>query len=357
MIDTLEEALKKRKAQGLLRTLRETDGLIDLTSNDYFGFARSDDLLKKIAEIKKIGATGSRLLTGNHYYEELEKKIAAFHHAESCTIFNSGYAANVGLISSLSASKATFLYDSEIHASLIDGMRLARSIMLPFRHNDLNSLERKLKLTQSPVCIIVESIYSISGEIAPLKEITELSTKYGATLIVDEAHATGVFGLKGEGILAKDHLENLVFARIHTFSKALGSHGACVLGSKTLKSHLINFAHSLIYTTALPSICLFLIDAAYEKLEKEAEFHQQRLQSLIKYFQKKSDSFSQTPIQPIRVDNMEKLRLLSEKLHQNGVDVRPIFSPTIKKGKECLRVVLHSFNQEKEIDKLFEILT
>ncbi len=353
----LEERIQKRKNEGIFRSLPEMKNLVDLTSNDYFGFARSLGLEKMSKEVDCIGATGSRLLTGNHpLHGELEEKIAHFYQSE-CLLFNSGYTANLGLISALGTQEVTFLYDLEIHASMIDGMRLSRAKSVPFRHNDLNSLERRLKEASFPVFVLIESIYSISGDFAPLKEMMALSLQYGAHLIVDEAHATGVCGLGGRGYVAECGLESQVFARIHTFSKALGSYGACILGSKSLKEYLINFSRSFIYTTALPPLVLFLIEAGYEKLQKEGKEHQRRLKDLIFYFQKKLDIHKDpTPIQSIPISGIERVRHFSKMLMECGLDVRAIVPPTTKRGKECLRVVLHSFNKEEEIDQLAEIL-
>jgi 8-amino-7-oxononanoate synthase len=355
----LDARLQKRKDEGILRSLPLIQGLLDLTSNDYFGFANALDLQNKASrKADRIGATGSRLLTGNHpFYGELEEKIAYFHRAESCLLFNTGYTANLGLIAALGMEDVTFLYDLEIHASMIDGMRLSKAKSIPFRHNDLSSLERKLKEASLPIFVLAESIYSISGDFAPLKDIVSLCSQYGAALIVDEAHATGVCGPNGRGYVAELGLESQVFARIHTFSKALGSHGACVLGSQTLKKYLINFSRPFIYTTALPLPALFLIEAGYEKLESEAQSYQQRLKTLVIYFQEKSGIHeSQSPIQPIYISGTERVRHLSKKLMEQGLDVRAMVAPTTKRGRECLRVVLHSFNREEEIDKLVEVL-
>lgn len=345
----MELRLQQRKERGLFRSLQTTTGLIDLTSNDYFGFARHPD------SVTGRGATGSRLLTGNSpFYEQLEMRIAGFHRAESCLIYNSGYIANLGLISALGTEEVTFLYDVDIHASMIDGMRLSAAKKLPFRHNDLDSLERRLKNAQSPVFVLVESIYSLTGDFAPLQELASLCSKYGANLIVDEAHATGVRGAKGEGAIAELGLESQVFARVHTFSKALGAHGACVLGGKVLKEYLINFSRPLIYTTALPSSALASIESSYDKLLKEGPVQQGRLNQLIAYFSTKIQTQNpQSPIQPIYVPDV---RELSQQLRNRGIDVRAILPPTVPRGKGCLRVVLHSFNRTEEIDQLLGFL-
>ncbi len=345
----LQKRLERQRERGMIRSLKVTEGLIDLTSNDYFGFAKQED---RIALENHSGATGSRLLTGNStQYEELEEEIGKFHRGENSLIFNSGYCANVGLISSLGIDGTTFLYDLEIHASMIDGMGLTGGKRLPFRHNDLDSLEKRLKRVSPPVFVLVESIYSMSGDVAPLKEIAPLCSKYGAALIVDEAHATGIRGKNGEGLVAEWGLESQVFARVHTFSKALGAHGACVIGSSLLKKYLVNFARSLIYTTALPSSALGAIRSKYERLKKEAPIHQSRLRELNLYLSRKLGlELRESPIHPLFVS--EKIHPLSEKLRKIGLDVRPIVPPTVPRGRECLRIVLHSFNQEEEIDRL-----
>lgn len=351
----LNARLQKRRDQGTIRSLAFTPGLIDLTSNDYFGFANDCKGLNS-NDTDRSGATGSRLLTGNNPpFEELEQRIARFHRAESCLICNSGYSANLGLLSALGTDSVNFLYDIEVHASMIDGMRLSRATRLPFRHNDLVSLESRLKRARLPAFVLVESIYSISGDVAPLQEIASLCAQYGAHLIVDEAHATGICGPNGEGLVVALGLESRVFARMHTFSKALGAQGACVVGSRALKEYLLNFARPLIYTTALSSSTLTLIASKYEKLAQEAQLHQRRLKALASYFCAKTDTqTTPSPIKPIYVADVLQLRALSKRLQTRGLDVRAILPPTVNRRKSCLRVVLHSFNQEVEIDQLVE---
>ena len=288
-------------------------------------------------------------MSGNSaLYEQLEERLARFHVAECCLIYTSGYLANQGLLSAIGTKSATFLYDLEIHASMIDGMLLSEAKRVPFRHNDLSSLEERLSKSAPPHFVLVESLYSISGDLAPLQEISYLSEKYGAGLIVDEAHATGVFG-KGLAV----HLPT--FARMHTFGQALGASGACILGSRLLKETLINFSRPFIYTTALPPSALWQISANYDALEAEGERHRQKLQWLIDHFCKKTGRASSlSPIQPILTAGSMGL---SEKLWEEGIDVRAIRPPTVGKKKECLRVVLHSYNETCEIDRLLEYLS
>lgn len=333
----IESRLEERKRRGELRALRYTEGLVDFASNDYFGFAS-----QRVTGAS--GSGGSRLLTGHHpFFSSLEEKIARYHGMESCVIFNSGYAANLGLFSALGDVHTTFIYDLEVHASIVDGMRLSRAQCRPFRHNDLLSLERRLKSTKGTRYVIVNSVYSMKGDKAPLRNIADLCEAHFAELIVDAAHSTGVY-----------EIAEKVFATVHTFSKALGAQGGCVCGNKTLIQFLINFSRPLIYATALPMSALIAIENAYERLIHEGSEHQHRLQELIAHFREKA-SFptSETAIQPIGSSRALEMSLI---LQQRGIDVRPILYPTARRGKEFLRVVLHSFNTKDQIDRLLEVI-
>ncbi len=210
------------------------------------------------------GATGSRSITGNSQLaEETEQLIANFHGREAALIFNTGYMANVGLFSCIAGKGDTFISDEYIHASMIDGMRLSYANRLRFKHNDIADLEKKLKIATGNKIVAVESIYSMDGDEAPLKEIVAACKKHDALLIVDEAHATGVYGDKGDGLVCKYGLQNDVYAVVHTFGKALGLHGAVVTGSKVLRNFLLNQARSFIFTTALPPHNYLLVQKAY----------------------------------------------------------------------------------------------
>ena len=248
----LHEKLEERKAKGLLRTLVYTEDKIDFSSNDYFGFSKSQKY--NITEPKiGFGGTGSRSITGNSPEAEVaERIIAKFHRQEAALIFNSGYMANVGLFSSIAAKGDTFVSDEYIHASIIDGMRLSHASRLKFKHNNIEDLEKKLQIASGRKFVAIESIYSMDGDEAPLEAIADLCIKYDALLMVDEAHATGVFGNNGEGLVCKYNLENKVLCCIYTFGKGIGLHGATIAGSQLLRSYLINNARSFIFTTALP---------------------------------------------------------------------------------------------------------
>lgn len=360
--------LEQRKAQSLFRSLRTKENLVDFCSNDYLGFSKRILLNSDINDFPS-GATGSRLLAGNtKFIEDLEQEIADFHGAEAGLIFNSGYDANVGLLACIPQKNDVLLTDELIHASMIDGARLSYATRYKFRHNDVEDLEKKLQLennsqlTTRNSFIALESIYSMDGDAANLLEISNLCEKYGANLIVDEAHATGVFGKNGKGLVNELGLENKVFARVVTFGKALGCHGAIVLGSKGLRDYLINFARSFIYTTAAPQHTHESVRQAYQLL-KSPDFSNEKLHQLIQFFKKQAWQISgleliesSSAIQCIIISGNERCRFVASELQKNGLDIRPIVSPTVPKGKERLRICLHSFNTEEEILKIFEVL-
>lgn len=381
--EKLRRALEERKKDESLRTLTTSDGLIDFCSNDYLGFSRSQILKDRISEeltrhpARHLGSTGSRLISGNsEYCEALEGYIAEFHQAESGLIFNSGYDANLGVFSSVPQRSDTILYDRLVHASIRDGIRLSHARAFSFEHNDVGDLERRLKAQRAEgpakgsiesvqdgaIFVAVESVYSMDGDCAPLVEMAELCRKHGANLIVDEAHATGVFGEHGRGKVVELGLQKKVFARLHTFGKALGCHGAIVLGSNALRSYLINFARSFIYTTALPFHSLAAIRCAYELLAADDE-PVNTLGNRISYFRNNAGADvarqlipSDSAIQCVVIPGNAEVRKVARGLQEEGFDVRPIMHPTVAAGSERLRVCLHAFNTEDEITSLINKL-
>jgi 8-amino-7-oxononanoate synthase len=370
----LQNILQQRKEQLLFRSLRPKENLVDFCSNDYLGFSKK---IKQNSEIYShpSGATGSRLLAGNtQFIEDLEQEIADFHGAEAGLIFNSGYDANVGLLSCIPQKNDFLLTDELIHASMIDGARLSYATRYKFRHNDVEDLEKKLKLPNNHnsqdsasrsthnFFVALESVYSMDGDVAPLQAISDLCEKYEANLIVDEAHATGIFGKNGRGLVSELGLEDKVFARIVTFGKALGCHGAIVLGSKVLRDYLINFARPFIYSTAAPHHTHESVRQAYQLL-KSPDFSNKKLHNLISFFKKEASQISDlqliesnSAIQCIIISGNEKCRFVASELQKAGLDIRPIVSPTVPKGKERLRICLHEFNTEEEILRIFEVL-
>lgn len=367
MTQHIQEQLLRRKQAGNLRELQITQkNLVDFSSSDYLGLAHSTKLKELLLEewqsgkspLDGLGSTGSRLLSGNsRYAEELENRIAAFHGYEAGLMFNCGYMANSGLPSTIAGCKDCIIFDSAIHASMREGIRLSRAQAYPFKHNSLEHLEIRLKNSQDhgDRYICIESIYSTNGSKAPLKEISQLANQYKAHLIVDEAHAVGVCGQEGRGLVAEENLTSEVFAQIVTFSKGPGAYGAIILGSNKLKQALINFAVSFIYTIALPFYALAAIKCSYD-LFPTLENERTHLKKLIRIFGKEVPNASETAIQAIKIKGNEAVKLTAKKLAQNGFDVRPLTSPTVQRGHEVLRICLHAFNTEEEIANLMREL-
>ncbi len=362
----ISESLQQRIKNHSLRTLKPENSLIDFCSNDYLGFSQSKEVkalfeneLKNYSDYH-IGSGGSRLLSGNHSFtESLEHKVAIFHDAESALIYNSGFDANIGLFASLPQRGDTIISDEFIHASIIDGIRLSNASRYVFRHNDLSSLEQKLKQAKGKIFIVVESVYSMDGDEAPLEEIAKLAKQYNAALIVDEAHAVGIFGESGRGLVHELGLCEEVFARIITFGKALGTHGAAILGSSQLRSYLINFSRAFIYTTAAPFLNHLAIQCAY--LYLKSRDHQSDIHQRIKLFQQsiKSETkllYSRSAIQIIVIPGNDKAREAARLIQQGGFDVRAILSPSVAEGSERLRICLHNHNSMTEIKNLCELL-
>lgn len=360
--DFLKRKLQERQQAGNYRELKPENGLVDFCSNDYLGFARSTVLKQSITHevnthpLSLNGAAGSRLLSGNiKYAEDLENQIATYHQSEAGLLFNSGYDANLGLLSSLAQRGDTIILDELVHASIIDGARLSYANRYSFRHNDLESLEAKLKLAKGNCYVVIESVYSMDGDASPLVEILSLTEKYNAALIVDEAHAVGLYP---KGLVCELGLQQRIFARIITFGKALGSHGAVVLGSNNLRKYLINFARSFIYTTAAPFHQLAAIKMAYQLLEnsREAIFCLKKNIELFKQQVSTGKNFillnSDSAIQCIVLKSNEMARDAAKQLQMNNFDVRPILSPTVAQGTERIRICLHSFNTENELTLL-----
>ncbi len=362
--DKIAQKLQTRIAENALRRLTIRDGLIDFFSNDYLGFARSGKLYASIQQKEETyplpvcnGSTGSRLLSGNSVLaEQIEKQLAAFFQVEKTLLFNAGYNANVGVLSAIPQKGDTILYDALIHASLKDGARLSFADRLSFKHNDLEDLERKIKKAKGDLFIVVESIYSMDGDKAPLKEIVALAKRYEACIIVDEAHSTGTVGLQGRGLVHEENLQDEVDIRIHTFGKAMGIHGACVAGSAMLIDYLVNFSRAFIYTTAFSPHAFISVQCAFELLEHSAD----TIQALNNNIDRVSAALRQhscyipsnSPIQVLNVGGNDVVKHLAAAIQEKGFDVRPILSPTVKKGEERLRICVHAFNTEQEIAAL-----
>nr|WP_294927305.1 pyridoxal phosphate-dependent aminotransferase family protein [uncultured Flavobacterium sp.] len=369
--ENLIQKLENRKQNNALRQLPSFNNFVDFSSNDYIGFSRSEAIFKMAHhylienDIIQNGATGSRLISGNHFlYQIAETFIAEFHEAESALIFNSGYDANVGFFSALPQRNDVILYDELCHASIRDGIVMSNAKSYKFSHNDFEDLEHLIqKFPQTNIYIITETVFSMDGDSPNLEELVELSEKHNCYLIVDEAHTLGVFGEKGEGLTQYLNLHNRIFARIMTFGKGLGCHGAVVLGNLELKEYLINFSRSFIYTTGLSPHSVATILTAYQHLENEKENIEKLRENIVFFNQQKNllglkPMFvrSKSAIQSAIVPGNENVKRIAQQLQDKGFDVKPILSPTVPEGQERLRFCIHSYNSEEEINQVLGLL-
>jgi 8-amino-7-oxononanoate synthase len=369
--EKLIDDLKARSTSGLLRSLRvRNSDLVDFSSNDYLGLAHTT-VLRESAEKQFLknyqsfsGAGGSRLLSGHYsWVEETENILAEFFSSDSALVLNSGYDANVSFFSAIPKKGDFVFYDELVHASIHDGMRLSFAKCVRFRHNDLEDLCNKIDLqnvSNASVFVAVESVYSMDGDFAPLKNLAEICSKKGFALIVDEAHAGGIFGENGRGLCNELGIVDQVYARLFTFSKAYGLHGAVLCGSKVMKDYLINYARPFIFSTALPPDSYFNMQVAVKL--PFADTQRASLKELIKYFRKSIINMSgfiqsYSAIQAFVVPGNNRVSMYAEELIRKGLDVRAVKSPTVKPGTERLRIILHSFNTINDINKLLAELS
>lgn len=373
MVEKLVKKLDHRTSQENKRSLLLSDDLIDFVSNDYLGLSRSQELFERIKGYSTDGitnlngSTGSRLLAGNSkQIVNLECKLAKIFQAESCLIFNSGYTANMALISTVPQRDDTIIYDSLAHVCIKEGAALSKAKTYSFKHNDAEDLAKKLSIAKGDKYVIIESVYSMDGDLANFENIIKTAKEHNAKLIVDEAHSTGMYGDIGQGLTCHLGIESNFFARIYTFGKGMGVHGACIAGPTSLVDFLVNFARPFIYTTSLPLHSIFSIDAAFDYLQENIGL-QKSSEKLISYFNtyfnekfykhpKCNNLTSSTPIQPILISGNALVKKIANALNNKGFDVRPILSPTVPEGSERLRVSIHAYNSESEIRDLVDTL-
>lgn len=375
----LKSKLHQRQEANALRHLPVYGNRLDFASNDYLGFAQNAYLFEAVHDflisrtIKTNGATGSRLISGNHsLYSETEAAIAQFHQAESALIFNSGYDANVGFFSAVPQRGDVILYDELCHASIRDGLQMNKAKSYKFNHNDPEDLQGHLEKWNSKrtaenhfeIYVALETVYSMDGDTPPLEEIVLLCEQYNAYLVVDEAHALGVMGEHGEGVVQYLNLQSRIFARIVTFGKGLGCHGAAVLGSHELQSYLVNFARSFIYTTGLSPHAVATIHVAYQFLQQE-QTTVQALQTRIVHMNQEIKRlglqplfvYSKSAIHCAIIPGNDKVRAIAQSLQEAGFEVKPILSPTVPEGQERLRFCLHAFTPLESITAVLERLS
>ncbi|WP_240737183.1 aminotransferase class I/II-fold pyridoxal phosphate-dependent enzyme [Hymenobacter metallicola] len=368
LLDRLTQQLVQRDAEGTRRRLSlPAPGAVDFSSNDYLGLARSGALHQAVVQALQtdsgllVGSTGSRLLTGNSAATEaLETHLATFHHAEAALLFNSGYVANLGFFGAVPRRGDTILYDAASHASVKDGIRSSFATAYSFRHNDLADLEKRLSRATGEVFVAVEALYSMDGDQAPLPELAAFCRARGLHLVVDEAHTNGLYGPHGEGLVVALGLQTEVFARVVTFGKALGSQGAAVVGPAVLRDFLLNTSRPFMFTTALAPLSIVALTAAYALLpalhaEREQLFRlSDQLQSKLAAVPGVQVGPGSHVIHPLffTEPSPRKVRAVAAAVQQAGFDLRPIVAPTVPAGTERLRLILHSYNTEAELDAL-----
>jgi len=364
----LDIALTSNALRGLSLPLEA----IDFSSNDYLGFSRSKHIFNQVdaylqaEKIVQNGATGSRLLSGNHaLYNIIEKELATFHNAEAALVFNSGYDANLGFFATIPQRGDLIFYDEFIHASIRDGIQMSNAKSYKFGHNDIADLQQKLERISGDgeAYVVTESVFSMDGDTPNLIALSHLCSQQQCHLIIEEAHAIGVYGEKGKGLIHELQLAEKVFARIITFGKALGCHGAAVLGSTLLKEYLVNFCRSFIYTTALSPHAIATVKVAYETLKNTDALL--KLQDNIAYFNRQKQHYdlkdffvpSTSSIHSYIISGNTAVKKCAKALQNLGFSVKPILSPTVPKGKERLRFCLHSYNTFEEIDAVLKQLS
>lgn len=375
----MASALQNRRVKGNLRSLRPLPTDVDFSSNDYLGLARDpnqmlvvDLFVRQLAQRHDLplGATGSRLISGDFgYTHELENEVAEIHGAKAALLFNSGYDANLSVISCLACD--VIIYDELIHNSLHMGIRLWLSARknrraLPFRHNDLNHLRTILgELGNECATVLMESVYSMDGDEGPIHGALDLASEFGAKVVCDEAHGLGV--LSATGALSDCTHPALGFC-VYTYGKAAGAHGAMVCCPSTMaRDYLINYAYPFIYSTALPPHSLAVIRAAYQTLTSvRGSKLRTTLNTLIVEFkdfmrpvlQKYKDVYllpSETPIQALIVPGNVLCSKLCDLIYaKSKIRLFPIRAPTV--SLERVRIVLHANNTFEEVRRLVGLL-
>jgi 8-amino-7-oxononanoate synthase len=364
LLAELQAGLRELESRSQRRTLVEITG-VNLCSNDYLGLASNPALKQTVIEAvlnaTQIGGTGSRLLSGHAVvWNELEEEFAAFARSEAALYFGSGYAANIGLLTSLANQNDVIYSDALNHASIIDGIRLSGARKIIYPHRDLNALESALKENQSKPgrkVIVTETVFSMDGDVAPVDEIVALAEKYGAGVIVDEAHATAVHGPGGRGIAAQLLADRRVIAAMHTCGKALAGAGAFVCGPAVLHEHLINHARTFIFTTAMPPYMAGQIRAALHlaaKMDTERAELRSRSQAFAQSLQ--GDGWdtlgTTTQIVPAVIGANDAAVAAAEFLQRAGFAVRAIRPPTVPPGTARLRFSVTHKISAAELDRL-----
>jgi len=362
----MHSELINRKELGNIRQLKQKPDGIDFYSNDYLGLGKNHQFRAKLHELLReypdaiMGSTGSRLISGNSKIKmEVEEVVAGIHKTAKALIFPNGYAANLALFSCILKKGDVIILDEKIHRSIYDGCRLSLATRWKFKHNDLNHLAELLKKASSRttgnVFIAVESLYSMDGDIAPIREISELAALYDAKLIIDEAHSLGVFGI--DFIQTLD-LKQPVFARVLSYGKAMGLYGASILGSTILIDYLVNFSAPFIYSTSMSDFSFLALKESYSFLQEQPQLVSE-LQNVIQNFKviyNGNNRINPGPIQPLYFTNLLELNQTVKRLSAHGINCYGVSYPAVNIRYPCIRITLHSFNTLNEIQLLTTLL-
>ncbi len=371
--DSFESFVRERLAAlreaDRFRTLKTPQG-VDLSSNDYLGLSKHPAVIKgMLRAVEKYGAGsgGSRLLSGNlPLHEEVEGTLARFKGREAALLFNSGYQGNVGILSALAGPGDQVFSDKLNHASIVDGVRLSKARVFAYRHCDMNDLEGDLKRhpprsRSAKRLIVTDTVFSMDGDIAPLKDLVFLAERYGAMLMVDEAHAAGVFGPNGAGISEMLGVSGDVALALGTCGKAMGVFGAYVACGREMRDYLVNHARSFIFSTSLPPAVLGGILAAVEVIKGEPERRERLLERAAEVREELRaagiDTLkSESQIVPVILGSQSRALAFSKKLAEENLDVRAVRPPTVPKGTSRLRLSLNVSVSEEDLRRAVETI-
>lgn len=350
-----------RIGRGRIKIVGSEDELLDFSSNDYLALSEHPEVIaasRKYLEEFGAGAGAARLMSGDlEINHQLEKEIAQLKAKEAALIFGSGYLANIGVIPALVGRGDLLVTDRLSHASIYDGCLLSGAKVIRFRHNDINHLQQILQEKRSQynrVLVVVESIYSMDGDRCPLKDLIDLKKHHGFLLMVDEAHATGIYGTHGGGVIEEEGVSDGVDVAMGTFGKGLGSYGAYVAASKQMVDYLVNKARSFIYATGLPPAVLGATLAALHLVKTEPELRRE-LHEKVAYFKKQirknglKDDLGPSQIIPVMVGESTKALALSEELRSHRIFVKAVRPPTVPENSARLRFSITRFHQEEDL--------
>ncbi|HVX30326.1 MAG TPA: glycine C-acetyltransferase [Nitrolancea sp.] len=375
----LTTEIEQLKEQGLHRSLRvigspnkpvfTVDGkeVINLSSNNYLGLTTHPKLIAasvKATEWYGVGSGAVRTIAGTMtLHEELERRLADFKHTEASLTFQSGFTANTGVLQSLLKEEDVIISDQLNHASIIDGIRLSRAQRKIFPHKDMDGLESALKETQSARVrlIVTDGVFSMDGDIAPMPQIVDLAERYGAIVMIDDAHGSGVLGKNGRGTVNHFDLDGRVQIQIGTLSKAIGAVGGYVAGDEILRDYLIHMARPFLFSTSQPPGVVASCIAAIDVLEQEPEIVD-RLWENTRFFKQKLTDLgfntgrSETPITPVIVGEAHQAMALSDKLFERGVFAQGIGYPTVAKGQARLRTMVSAAHTKEQLQQALDAI-